>query len=152
MSDRLDRIKKAFQKIADDYARAKANEERIKREEEAAKLRAEEERKRREIEDAKRLATKERKEIEAETIAAKAEEMEEAANATIKELAADAIGMNVGAPWTFEITDFNAIPLDVLRPYFKREEIEKAIRQYIRQGHRDLNGVSIYQDVKARFK
>lgn len=152
MTDRLDRVKKAFQAIADDYARAKAAEERAKREEEAAKARAEEERKRIEAEEAKRTSTKERKAVEAETLAMKADRLEAAATASASDILSDSIGISARAPWTFEITDFGAIPLADLKPYFKRDEIEKAIRQYVKQGHRELKGVRIYQDVKARFR
>lgn len=48
--------------------------------------------------------------------------------------------------WKFAITDLKAIPLDELRPFIKREEIERAIRQYVGNGGRELAGVNIYED------
>lgn len=158
MTDRLDRIRQTFQKAADDHAREKAAAERRAREEEARRLREEEEQKRRDAEAAKRASTQERKIDEAERLAERAAEAEAAARAS----AADLTRMRTGSgtlataatEWTFEITDYEAIPLDRLRPYFKREEVEKAIRSLVRthKGASALPGVRVFEDVRARFR
>lgn len=62
-----------------------------------------------------------------------------------------ASGLTAGTrtEWAFEITDYDAIPLDKLRALIKRDAIEAAIRQAVRNGTRDLTGVRIFEDVKA---
>ena len=47
--------------------------------------------------------------------------------------------------WEFEIVDIQAIPLSVLRPFLPRPDIEKAVRAFVRVGHRELEGVRIYK-------
>ena len=54
--------------------------------------------------------------------------------------------------WVFEITDYDAIPLDKLRSYIKRDAIEAAIRMAIKMGNRELPGVRIFEDVKALIR
>lgn len=54
--------------------------------------------------------------------------------------------------WTFEIDDIDAVPLDKLRPYIKRDVIEQAVRAFIKQGHRQLHGVRIFQREVAQFR
>lgn len=54
--------------------------------------------------------------------------------------------------WLFEITDINAIPLDTLRVFIPRADIEKAVRRYvaIHKADKPLAGVRIYPEEKAR--
>lgn len=60
-------------------------------------------------------------------------------------------GLTIGtrAEWTFEITDYDAIPLDKLRQLIKRDAIEAALRQFVKNGNREIAGVRIYEDHKA---
>lgn len=53
--------------------------------------------------------------------------------------------------WRFEITDINAIPLEQLRAFIPRADIEKAVRQHVRI-HKDkrIAGVRIYEEAQAR--
>lgn len=156
--DRVKRIAEAFEKVANDYQRAKAAEARRKAEEEARKLREEEDRKRREAEAAKRQSTAERKLDEADEIAdkaAEAEAMAQASNADLTRVRTES-GVTAGTKtiWNFQITDYEAIPLDRLRPYLKREHIESAIRSMvgIQKGSTDLPGVRVFEDIKSTFR
>ena len=62
-----------------------------------------------------------------------------------------ASGLTVGSrtEWTFEITDYDAIPLDKLRALIRRDAIEAALRQFVKNGNRELQGVKIFEDMKA---
>jgi hypothetical protein len=54
--------------------------------------------------------------------------------------------------WTFEITNIDEIPLDVLRSFIPRADIEKAIRRHVavHKGNKPLAGVRIYSEENAR--
>lgn len=54
--------------------------------------------------------------------------------------------------WFAEIEDFDAIPLDNLRAFIGRDEIQRAVKAYVRAGGRSLRGVRIYEDIKAGFR
>lgn len=54
--------------------------------------------------------------------------------------------------WTFEVDEYGAVALEKLRPYLNRDEIDKAIRAFIRAGGRDLGGVKIFQTEKAMVR
>ena len=55
----------------------------------------------------------------------------------------------VATEWKFEIVDYDAIPLDKLRALIKRDAIEAALRQFVKNGNRELAGVRIFEDIKA---
>lgn len=155
---RLDRIADTFTAIASGHQRAVAAEARRKAEAEAAELRAKEEKLRAAAEAAKKPATADKKHEQADEIAAQAEAAEAKAATTNHELTkvkTDA-GVSVGAKteWTFKITDYEAIPLDKLRPYLKREVIEQAIRAYVKihKGSASLAGVHFEEDIKATIR
>lgn len=157
-SERVERISAAFEKVAGDYQREKAAEARRKAEDEARKLREDEERKRQEAENAKRQSTADRKHDQADEIGALAEEAEAKAASTNHELAKvkTETGVTAGAKteWTFDIVDYEKIPLDRLRPYFLRAEVEKAIRSFVKinKGSSVLEGVAFREDIKATFR
>lgn len=158
-TDRLDRIRKVFEAVATDYQRAKAAEARRKAEDEARRLREEEERQReiaRRAEEANRAKTAAKADDRAEDAAEKAAAAEALANASAAELtrtrSASGTLATAKTEWTFEVVDLDAIPLDRLRPYLRRDDIEKAIRQFVRVGHRELPGVRIFEDVRAAFR
>ena len=54
--------------------------------------------------------------------------------------------------WESEVQDFEAIPLDILRPHIPRAAIEQAIRSFVRAGGRELAGVKIYEQSKASVR
>lgn len=155
---RLDRIADAFQTIADTHQREKAAAERRKAEADAARLRDEEEKLRAAAESAKRPETSDRKHDLADEKAAQADAAEARAAQSNHQLAKvkTETGVTAGAKteWSFKITDYEAIPLDKLRPYFKRDEIEKAIRAYVKihKGAAELKGVIFEEEVKASFR
>lgn len=156
--DRLDRIADTFEEISTAYQREKIAAERRARAAKAEKLREAEEKKRAEAEAAKRETTAERKHDEADEIALRAAQAESKANAANKDLGRmqTATGVKVGAKteWQFEITDYEAIPLDRLRPYFRREEVEKAIRSLVKiqKGSTTLAGVRVFEDISTNFR
>lgn len=158
LKDRLDRISTAFQTASDEYQRQKAAAARRAAEEEARKLREEEERLRREADEAKRPATADRKLDKAEEIADQREEAEAraaATNADLTRIRTDT-GVTAGTRtvWNFQITDYDAIPLDKLRPFLKREHVEGAIRSMvnIQKGSTKLDGVRVFEDIKSTFR
>lgn len=88
----------------------------------------------------------------AETRAAEAAKPAKPSEATRTATAAGTASLQ--GEWKFEITDFNALvtTLGPLGPQFTRTEIEKAIRAFVRKGHRELSGVRIYQDTAFRTR
>lgn len=52
----------------------------------------------------------------------------------------------------FKINDIDKIPLDALRPYLARADIEKAIRRFVNTGRRELAGVTINETTKALIR
>jgi hypothetical protein len=71
---------------------------------------------------------------------------------TVRQHTASGITASARTEWAFEIVAFDAVPLDALKPYFKRDAIDAAIRLAVRQGIRDLPGVRIFEDVKSSFR
>ncbi|CAN7330019.1 hypothetical protein LJR231_001811 [Phyllobacterium sp. LjRoot231] len=156
--DRLDRITDTFEAIATKYQREKVAEERRKAEDEAAKLRADAEKKRQEAEAAKRGSTAARKNDEADHLLDQADEAEAAAfqsAASIAKLRTES-GVTAGAKtnWDFSIVDYDKIDLNKLRPFFRREDVEKAIRSMVRiqKGSALIEGVKVFENVKATFR
>lgn len=54
--------------------------------------------------------------------------------------------------WTFEVEDYDIIPLDQLRAYIPREIIDKALRQAVKIGVRKLPGVRFFETSKAMIR
>ena len=145
------------QNAGDTYVRRKAAEERARREREAEEARQREEQARIKAEKAKSadaaiLATA-RANVEAD----RAERAEAAAGAGVAELVktrVEGVTASARAEWTFRIEDYDAIDLNVLRPYLARPDVEKAIRSMVRiqKGSTKLAGVSVYEDVKSTFR
>lgn len=56
--------------------------------------------------------------------------------------------------WTHEVTDWDTISLDALRPYFSRADIEKAIRGFVRinKDRVQLAGVRIFETTNSAFR
>jgi hypothetical protein len=157
-TERLDRITSVFTDLASAFQRKKAADAARAAAEEAAALRAEEERLRQQAEAAKRPATAAKKEDAADEIAAKADEAEARASVAANDFSKvkTETGVTAGAKkdWTFDITDYENIPLDRLRPYFKRAEVETALKAYVKihKGASQLPGVHFKEEVKATFR
>ncbi len=159
-SGRLGRILSAFQKVSDDHAAeqvAKARAEAAAaaeraRKEEAARIEAA-----RKAEEAGRIKNAGAHAAKAEEAATRAAEAEAQAQASAASLVRTTIdtGLTSSAQekWEFiEITDFQAVPLDLLRPYLKRDAVEAAIRFAVRQGITTIAGARIEQTVKATYR
>lgn len=54
--------------------------------------------------------------------------------------------------WVFEITNLSLVPLEVLRAYIPQDAVEKAIRDAVKYGVRDLAGVRIFEQSDAVFR
>ncbi len=156
---RLGRIMDAFQTIGDAYAEEKAAKARAAAQALAEKARKEEEARlelARKAEEAGRAKTSVNHQAKAEISALQAAEAEAVANAPAADLVRteteSGLTVSAKAPWDFEITDYEKIPLDNLRPYFKRDDIEKALRFAVKQGARQIPGVRVFQNTKATFR
>ncbi|MDR6431256.1 hypothetical protein [Brucella pseudogrignonensis] len=158
LTDRLDRIVDVFENEATKYQRAKAEAERRRAADEAAKLRAEEDRKLREAETAKRDSTVERKKDEAADLNSQAADADRRADASAAELTKvrtdNGVTASAKTKWAFRIVDLAAIDLNSLRDFFRVEDIEKAIRSKvaIHKGNAKIEGVDVFEDVKATFR
>ena len=156
------RLKSAIeplQALADDYQRAKAAEQRRALEEAARKAREEEERQRvlaEKAASANRASAALKHDDRAEEAAERARRTETAAAASAADLtrvrSTSGTVASARQNWTFDIEDLEKVPLDKLRPYLPRADIEKAIRSFIRVGGRELAGIRIYNDTKASFR
>lgn len=51
--------------------------------------------------------------------------------------------------WTFSVEDRALIPLEKLRPYLAAAAVDKAIKDFIKAGNRELAGVRIFEQPKA---
>jgi hypothetical protein len=161
MVERVDRIAAVLQKRADDYQRARAEEARRAREAEARRIREEEERQRRIAEEEaarNRPVAAEKHQAKAEQAADRAAEVEASAQASAADLtrvrSETGTVASARTSWNFEITDYSAVPLEKLRPYLARADVEKAIRSFVRvnKGAEQLAGIRIFEDIKANFR
>lgn len=158
--DRLERIASVIEDRVTVYQRAQAAEARRKADEEARKAREEADRQRRIAEDEaarNRPAAAAKHENKAEAAEERAQEAAAAAAAPAADLTRVRAGgavVSARTEWAFKITDYAVIPLEKLRPYFKREDVEKAIRGYVRlhKNAEPLAGVEIFEDVKANIR
>lgn len=50
--------------------------------------------------------------------------------------------------WVHKDVDPAQIDLEALRPYFTRDAIDSALRQYIRNGNRSIKGATIFEDTQ----
>ncbi len=145
------------QRAADDYARRKAAEERARREREAEEARRREEEARIKAEKAKTADAAILASARADIEAGNAERAEAAAGASVAEMVktrVDGVTASARTDWTFRIDDYDAIDLNILRPYLARPDVEKAIRSMIRiqKGSTRLAGVSVFEDIKSTFR
>lgn len=147
------------QRVADDYSRRKAAEEKAR----LARL-AEEAR--------KKAAAEEEKAEKAKTVdgAARAEGRADALNAHAENLERQATGApgamvktrmggvtaSAKASWAFRIDDYSKLQetLGPLGPFLSRDAVEAAIRAVVRiqKNNTSLPGVTVYQDTKATFR
>lgn len=156
LNEKLDRLKRQLETSVGIYLRAKAAEERRRREEAERIAREEAARKLREAEAAADRAAQEANTKIEEAFAAEAEATKAAQAAAAKpaELARTR-SVESGSlatlkqEWVFEVENYDAIPLDVIRPFIPLPAFDQAIRAFVKAGHRSLPGVRIYEIEKA---
>ncbi|MBB4017341.1 flagellar biosynthesis GTPase FlhF [Chelatococcus caeni] len=157
--ERLDNIAKKLGDRATVYQREKAAEARRKAEEEARKLAEEAERQRQIAEreaERNRPTASAKHEDKAEDLAERAAQAEAAAAAKAADLTR--VRSDTGtvasarAEWKGEIVSMDAIDLNALRPYLKRDHVQMALNTFVRMGGRKLAGAKIFEDVKASFR
>lgn len=153
--ERAERIDKGLMARVTAYNKAKANRERLAREETERKAREEAEEARRQADEAAAAGRTDDAlaDLEAAVHAEdKADEIAQAAPTaaeTTRIHTDSGLTVSTKTEWTFEIEDYSAIPLDPLRALIKRDAIEAALRQFVRNGNRNLAGVRIFEDMKA---
>jgi len=145
----LDEAKSDLERRSTAYLRRKEAAERARRE-------AEERAAREAAEAAAAAASTEADLSDAITKEAEAVQAAEAAAAPVAELVRTrgALGSVTTArkEWFGEIEDFDEIPLDGLRAFIARAEIERAVKAFVKAGGRSLRGVRIYEDIKVGFR
>lgn len=52
--------------------------------------------------------------------------------------------------WTFAVENRDVIDLEAIRPYLAPADVDKAIRGFVKAGKRELKGVRIFEQAKAR--
>lgn len=60
--------------------------------------------------------------------------------------------MTTTAEWTYEVKRLDLVDLAVLRPFFKPDHLQAAIKAAVKGGVRELNGVRIYQEEAIKFR
>ena len=90
-------------------------------------------------------------------MASQAERAERQANASTADTVRTKVGGVIASAttkWDFEITDYDAIDLNKLRPFLIRADVEKAVRSFVRiqKGSAVIPGVRVFEDVKATFR
>ena len=152
------RIVDVFEDIATDYARKKRDAARAEADRIAREAREEEQRSlsaAHAAEEAGRRASARQhtvKAIEAGTQAAAAEHAVVATSAPAKATTASGVTARATPVWSFKVVDYDKIPLDKLRPYLKRVDVEVALKMAVKMGLREMAGVEIKEDVKAGFR
>jgi len=161
LKERIERIASTLEARATAYQRKVADEARRRAEEEARMAREEADRQReiaRKAEEANRAKTAAKHEDRAEEAEQRAFEAETAAQASAADLTrvrgTSGTLATSRTEWAFEVEDYNKIPLETLRPYLARTDVEKAIRSFVRVNKNlsPLAGVRIFEDVRAKFR
>jgi hypothetical protein len=153
LNDRLGKMKSALEQRVTIFLRAKAEAERRAREEQerVAREKAEEQLKLATQAETPREADKALDQaLAAESVAEDAKADSQAKSADLARTRSDTGTLStLRETWEFEITDFDAIPIEKLRPYFARADVEKAIRGFVRVGNRELVGTRIFKQANA---
>lgn len=161
IGERIDRIATVLEARATEYQRAKAAEARRIREEEARKAREEEERQRQIAQraaESNRPTTAAKHEDKADAAAERARAAAASAQASAADLtrtrSAGGTVVTTKTTWDFEILELAKVPLELLRPYLPRADIEKALRAYVKfnKDAAPVPGVRIFQNETASFR
>lgn len=145
------------------YQRAKAAAERRRREEEARLAAEIAEAERRAAEAAEKAAQDERALNEAVAQDAAAAQAEADAAMAARAAAAKPAALHhsrgdlggrssLRTIWTGEVVDRDDLDLNVLRAHLSLDELNKAVRSFVRAGGRRLRGAKIYEDIRTIVK
>lgn len=156
---RAERIFETLEALASDFQNRKIAAERAAARAETARQEKEAERLREEAAKAKRTETAERKIAQAEGAELKADAAAEDANASNSELGAvrgydGGVIASARTVWDYTILDYEKIPLDKLRIFLSRSDVEKALKKYANH-HKDaavLAGVTFTEKAKTSFR
>ena len=154
---RLKRMLDAIQTRADAYAKKKADEARRIREAEEARIRDAAAAAAKAAEQAAAAGRTEDAVADLRDVQAAEDQLVDVQSQPIvvapvvTESGAKAAGKT---EWDYEVQDWDLIPLDKLRPYLKREEIEKAMRAYLKhaQATAKLTGVRFFERDVMKFR
>jgi len=157
--ERAERIFTTLEHLASDFQNRKIAAERAAAKAEAERREKEAQRLREEAEKAKRKETAERKLAQAEYEENRADAAIDDANASNAELGSvrsenGTILASARTVWDFTINDYDKIPLDQLRIFLSRSEVEKAIKKFANH-HKEaakLNGVTFTEKAKTQFR
>ncbi|PZU95492.1 MAG: hypothetical protein DI527_00350 [Chelatococcus sp.] len=155
---RLDRIAKSLTDRASAYQEEVEAAARLKAEEAAQKAReaAEAERKKADELAAQGARGAARALDKAERLESKAERSERAADAKAADLtrvrSASGVTASSRTSWAGSIVSMDEIDLEKLRPYLRREDVQKALNAFVRIGGRELKGARIAEETKANFR
>ena len=156
----LERWMAVLKKRSDLYLNAKIAAERAAREAEARRAQEEANQKleaARRAEEANRKKAAETKLAAAVVAQEAADQAAAAAEAKPAELAqtrGDHSLATVQMIWTHEVEDWNALDLNSIRDFISRDDIDKAIRAFVRlhKGSRQLVGVRIFEAPRSSFR
>ena len=156
----LERWMKELRQRSDLYINAKIAAERKRLQDEARKAQEEADRR---LEDARRAEEADRKKaaekkleqaVQAQATATQAAEAAAAPASELAQTRGDHSIATVQMRWTHEVVDWDGIDLSQLRDFISRDDIEKAIRAFVRlhKGTRPLKGVRIFEAPATQFR
>lgn len=158
VTERLTRIKQAFEKRVQIYLTAQAEKQRLEREEAAKRAREEQERLLAEAAAAE--AAKEGMKSEVLVGQALVAEVEQKANEAaatgplidLSRTRTASGTSSISEVWTFEIEDLAKVDLNEIRFFFAEADIRKALGNAVRGGFRQVRGVRIFQTSKVNIR
>lgn len=161
LTDPVEKVKRALGDRLTLYGRKKAEAQRQRRAEEERVAREEAERQRKEAED-RAAAMRTEQDLasavsadetarQAEADAAQASKAAAAKPAELSRVRGDLGAVaSLVAFWDFKELDRNRLDLNALRPHIPLPALEQAVRAAIKSGVRQLGGVTIFENSKAR--
>lgn len=155
----LSKAESSLQKLADDFARQKAAEERAKAEADARAAREKAEAERIKAEQMKTSDAAARAEGRAELLEAKADAAEEralASDADLTRMRSEGVTASARQSWDFAIDDEDALyaSLGALGPFIVLPDVRKAVGSMVRahKGRTQLPGVRVFPKTTANFR
>jgi len=143
----LAQAKKTVQTRLDKALKKKADEEKKRQQEEAERIRKAEEAARARAQTVDEFEESFQREAEADTHekAAKAKPAEHAR--TRGEMGSVS---TLQTRWVGEVTDYDKLDLETLRPFISRDALDKAVNAFVKAGNKNLTGAKIEEKSTAR--